>query len=143
MNKKTFGSLTEMNAFVAPLIAEDKWFMVIKKGINSSGKEEFTVEWREHLRYMAQDGRSYADEIWVTKDGVPYFVQELEVEHLRNVLRKFLREERENVEFGQYVSDIADEAAGLVAAVMDQKLDDIDAQVDALFPENMRTKKDN
>jgi len=133
--KKTFLVYEEMKAFVAPLIAEDKWFIDIRKNLKT---EEYTVEWQEHKTYIAHgDGKEYRDEIWITADAVPYFVQDLTEDHAKNILRMILRQERQQAEMLQNIEkDFLDE-------ISDITLDDLDLEeaVDSLFPESTRPGK--
>ena len=92
MNKKNFDTLKEVEDFVASFLDEPKYIFDVQK--NSEGKG-FIVQWEEQKYYISQDGKTYPDEIWVTKDGTIIQIQDLDVEHLRNILRFLIRNDRE------------------------------------------------
>jgi hypothetical protein len=71
-------------------MAENKWAVVVDQLEDKS----FSVQWIERKMYTAQDGQSFPDEIWTTKEGEIKCIQDLEPEHARNVLRMVLRNER-------------------------------------------------
>jgi hypothetical protein len=90
--KKNIKTTDELELFVNKLIGEKQVVEVFElpEGMG------FEVQWIEHKSYTAQDGRTFPDEIWTTKEGEMKLVQDLEPEHLRNVLRMILRQERES-----------------------------------------------
>lgn len=90
--KKNIKTTDELELFVNKLIGEKQVVEVFElpEGMG------FEVQWIEHKSYTAQDGQTFPDEIWTTKEGEMKLVQDLEPEHLRNVLRMILRQERES-----------------------------------------------
>ena len=123
--KKTIDSYAELQVFLAPLLAEDKWFIDIRR---IKGTESYTVEWQEHKTYVAHgDGKEYRDEVWITEQNVPYFIQDLTPEHCRNVLRMILRQDRER---DQMLKQLADALGG----EGDMVLPGLEDEVDNLFP---------
>jgi hypothetical protein len=97
----------EAEAIINPLIAEDKWAINVVQKTNGT----FSIQWLEHKKYTAHDGKEFHDEIWTTREGEMNLVQDLEPEHVRNILRMMLRNEREaskamNSFFKQMVEEI-------------------------------------
>lgn len=88
--KKELDSAEEALVFIAELITEQKW--LILPAIEEDGK--FVVEYIEQKMYTAIDGKEYPDELWITKEGVPLFIQEMSEAHVRNTLRMILRNQR-------------------------------------------------
>ena len=95
MFKKECATLEEAQEFVKPLLDERKWVIGVQQLVKDG---PYHVQWQEHKMYTAMDGREFRDEIWKTEDGRLILVQDLEVEHCRNVLRMLLRQEREQAE---------------------------------------------
>lgn len=126
--KKVCNSFEEMEKFIEPLISEDKWFIDIRRVKDT---EQYTVEWVEHKEYVSHDGKVYRDEVWITKDNVPYFVQDMSPEHARNALRMMLRNERHRNEMLSQIHQALEGAGDLV-------LDGLEDEVDSLFPESTR-----
>ncbi len=48
--------------------------------------------------YVAVDGTVWPEETWVTKDGRKILVKDLEVDHLRNIVRMNIRNDRTQME---------------------------------------------
>ncbi len=89
--KESFSTYGAAEDFLKNL-AEEKKFLI---GMRAMPTGEYQVEWQEHKDYVAQDGKSYPDEVWFTEDQRMILVQDLEPEHARNILRMMLRQERE------------------------------------------------
>lgn len=89
--KKHFDSYKEMKEFLNSLLGETKYVV----DINKTEDDSYDVQWKEHLTYIAQDGKVYPDEAWMTKNGELKLIQELEEEHAKNILRMIIRKERE------------------------------------------------
>jgi hypothetical protein len=92
MNSKEFTDYAELEKFVQPLINENKWAIDIRQGTRVG---TYKVLWIEHKHYMAHDGQTFPDEIWVTEKGEMMCIQDLDPDHAKNVLRMMLRQERE------------------------------------------------
>jgi len=90
--KKEIKTFEELESFINPLLAEQKYVVEIRELPEKSG---YTVEWQEHKTYVSYDGKVYPDEIWTTEDGRVLLVQDIEESHCRNILRMILRRERE------------------------------------------------
>jgi hypothetical protein len=90
--KKEIKTFDELESFINPLLAEDKYVVEIRELPEKSG---YTVEWQEHKTYVSYDGKVYPDEVWTTEDGRDLLVQDIEESHCRNILRMILRKERE------------------------------------------------
>jgi hypothetical protein len=88
--KKEVDSIEEAAEFVNPLMDEAKWAITVAQ--QSDGK--FLIQWTEHRKYTAQDGVEYLDEVWTTKEGDMKFIQDLEPEHAKNIIRMMLRQDR-------------------------------------------------
>lgn len=65
--KKQVSNREEMEALVGPLMAENRYVIDIKE-VKADGS--FIVQWQEHKKYTAIDGREFHDEIWVTEEGL-------------------------------------------------------------------------
>ena len=92
MNRQHFTDIEEAEAFVESLYKDDKWVIKASKGTDDQGG--YNVEWQEHKKYTAHDGKEYPDEIWVTEQGEMILIQDLSEAHVRNVCRMMLRNER-------------------------------------------------
>lgn len=72
-----------------------------------------TVKWITHKKYTDVNGTEIHDEIWQTRDGQLILVQDLETEHLRNILRMILRNRRERTaQLASLFESIAEGYAG-------------------------------
>lgn len=126
--KKIIDGYEAMQEFIEPLIAEDKWFIDIRR---IKGTDQYSVEWQEHKEYITHDGKTFRDEVWITKDNVPYFVQDLTEAHAKNILRMLLREGRQRAEVIDQVKKTLEDALG--GNIVLEGLED---QVDELFPKS-------
>jgi hypothetical protein len=90
--KQEFKTYEELEAFVNPKLAEEKYVMDIRQLPNGAG---YSVQWQEHKTYTAFDGKVFPDEVWITEDDRMLLIQDIEPEHCRNILRMMLRQERE------------------------------------------------
>lgn len=88
--KQEAKTVEEVKAIVDPLMAENKWAIAVVEKEDGS----FTIQWMEHKTYTSHDGEEFKDEVWTTREGDMKLVQDLEPEHLRNILRMMLRNER-------------------------------------------------
>lgn len=57
----------------------------------------YEVQWTEQKYYVAQDGKTFPDEIWTTKEGDLINIQDLSEEHAKNIIRMMLRNNREYI----------------------------------------------
>jgi hypothetical protein len=90
--EKEIADPAEVRAFIETLTAENKYVINI---LQRTSDDVYIISWQEHKMYTGQDGIEYPDEVWVTIDYRTILVQDLEVEHCRNVLRMLLRQRRE------------------------------------------------
>jgi hypothetical protein len=108
--KAEAATFEEAEAIINPLIAEDKWAINVVQQTNGT----FSIQWVEHKKYTAQDGKEFFDEIWVTREGDMKTIQDMEPEHVRNVLRMMLRKDREAAEaMNSFFKQMTDEIKGL------------------------------
>jgi len=115
--KKEFSSFEEMESFAGPLLDEGCWYVVI---LELKDKNGYSVEWHPKKFYTAQDGKTYDDEVWITESGEMKFVQDLEPEHVRNILRRILRKEREfRKSLNQLIGALAEEESMMPDDIMD------------------------
>jgi hypothetical protein len=84
--KTEFSSYIDMQNFVDAIDKTNKSFVIT----TFDGK--YFVHILDTKTYTAHDGKVYPDEIWVTVDGEAVFIQDLEPEHARNVIRRIIRE---------------------------------------------------
>lgn len=89
--KQDFKNKEELMVFAQPLIDEKRYVMSALPNEDGS----FTLQWMEHKHYTAQDGKTFPDEVWTTKEGEMLLIQDLSPEHARNIIRLLLRNERE------------------------------------------------
>ena len=90
MMEKLVKTLDEAQAVVDPLLSENKWAITVFQ--NPDGT--YRVQWTEHKKYIDHDGVERLDEIWTTKEGELKFIQDLEPEHAKNIIRMILRNEK-------------------------------------------------
>lgn len=81
------------------LTSEKKWAIDLFPNADGS----FTLQWIERKTYVAQDGKTFPDEIWITAENEMINVQDLEPAHALNILRLLLRNERKRMELIQAV----------------------------------------
>jgi hypothetical protein len=70
------------------------------------------VKWVVPSTYIAQDGKEYPDEVWVMRNGDLKNISELSEEHAKNILRMFLRQDREDREAYAALADTFVNALG-------------------------------
>lgn len=87
---KEVDSIEEAEAFILPMMSENKWAITVLQGENG----KFLIKWIEHKFYTDQSGVQQYDELWISKDGNLTLVQDLNLEHAHNIIRMFLKEER-------------------------------------------------
>lgn len=93
MNKQTFNTVEELKDFIKGLDGNIKYvFDVVEKD------QAFELRWEQQKYYTAADGQSYPDEVWETKEGQLYQIQDMSEEHVKNCLRMIIRNHREKVE---------------------------------------------
>ena len=92
----------DAETLIRSLINEKKW---VVDAYQTKENGPFIVRWFEHKEYTAQDGKKFHDEIWRTKNGEIHLIQDLEPEHVRNILRMILRQEREQTELIKRLSE--------------------------------------
>lgn len=88
---KIIRTAEELEKFIAPLMLEGKYAIDIQELPNGAG---YKVQWQEHKTYTAQDGEVFPEEIWFTEAGEMLQVQDISVEHCRNIVRMIIRNER-------------------------------------------------
>lgn len=88
--KQEFDTIEEAQEVAEPLIADGNYNVLV--GMLRTGK--FEVQWERQKTYVAMDGKEYSDEIWVTQSGEIKSIQDMEPEHVRNVLRMMIRNQR-------------------------------------------------
>lgn len=132
--KKEATTFEEAEAIINPLVAENKWAITVMQ--NADGT--FTIQWLEHKKYTAQDGKEFHDEIWTTKEGEMKLVQDLEPEHARNILRMLLRKDREAT---QAMNALFQQAAEGLLEGLDE--DGYDEDEEELFPNFSNTDSTN
>lgn len=108
--KKTFDTEDEANQFVDDLTAESKY--AISAVADKDNK--FTINWIEHKEYISYEGQQLLDEVWVKADGSIMLVQDIELDHAREIIRMLLRQQRQLRESIQTVS-----ADDLLATLID------------------------
>jgi CRISPR/Cas system-associated endonuclease Cas1 len=90
--KKEIKDELEVQEFVASLLKEYKYIVDVQEMKDNNG---YLVQWQEHKSYISHDGKEFRDEIWLTEAGELFQVQDLTEAHCRNILRMFLRNDRE------------------------------------------------
>ncbi len=127
MEKKEFATIDEVKEFVNPMVDEKKWVIDVRQ----KGKEgPFLVQWCEHKMYTTLDGKEFHDEVWRKEDGTIMLVQDIELEHARNIIRMILRQDREAEEAGAMLREKI--AAILESGTLGDYLDGIDDDNDGL-----------
>lgn len=89
--KQVLNTYTEVVALVDSLAKENKWYV----DVTGNDIDGYTVQWIERKTYVAQDGRTYQDEVWITEAGELLCIQDVSADHVRNILRMIIRRERE------------------------------------------------
>lgn len=89
-NSIEFSTIDEVEEYIMGVPSEPKLIFDIFQKIDG----KYLLRWQEQKYYVAQDGQTYPDEVWITKEGKSVQVQDLDVEHLRNVLRMIIRNDR-------------------------------------------------
>jgi hypothetical protein len=109
MMKAEFDTMEEAEAFIAPMLEENKY--AISAIMTKEGK--VLIQWEVQKKYIAQDGQEFTDEIWMTKEGNLIHIQDLEPEHAKNIIRMMLRNERlAKARMEEYLATALDELAG-------------------------------
>lgn len=104
--KQEVNNAEEVETLVNSLVAEKRWAINVIKLPTGT----FVINWTEHKKYTARNGKEFFDEIWINDDGEIKLVQDLEPEHARNILRQMLRREREGEEFmNRLLSQVVDD----------------------------------
>lgn len=114
-------TVEEADAIVSPLIAENKWAITV---VQQTGGD-YLIQWTEHKKYTAQDGKEFLDEVWTNKEGEMMFIQDMETEHVRNVVRMLLRNNRRVIE------DMDKTIKSMTESIMSGEFDD---EEDELLP---------
>jgi hypothetical protein len=89
--KKTFKTNQEAADFFNG-IDSDKFAACF---IPDPNKDGGTLEWVERKAYT-ENGQEKLDEVWLRQNGEMVQVQDLSVEHARNIIRMILRNQREH-----------------------------------------------
>ena len=92
MNRQHFTTIEEAQTFVEGLYKENKWVIKASRGTDDLGG--YNVEWFEHKKYVAFDGKEYPDEVWTTEKGEMILIQDLTEAHAKNIIRMMLLNER-------------------------------------------------
>ncbi len=110
--KAVFNNVDEAQVFVDDLWTKGKYAL----GILPLDDGKIEVQYIEHKTYTAVDGKTFPDEVWMTKEGEMILVQDLSPDHLRNILRMKLRKEREMTSvldlIGQGLAEAKDDLEG-------------------------------
>jgi len=85
-----FKTAEEVETFVISLSKEEKYIIDIRPM-----SDHFVVEWQEQKFYTAVDGATFPDEVWFTEDGRMLQIQDIPLEHCRNIIRMIIRQDRE------------------------------------------------
>lgn len=101
MNKQEVDTIEEAQIIVDSLIAEKKWAVTVVQ--TAEGK--YIIQSMEHKKYTDHDGIERLDEVWTTAKGDMMMVQDLTAEHAKNIIRMFLRKEREYKEMMDILLD--------------------------------------
>jgi hypothetical protein len=99
--KAEFDTMEEAQAKFQELQAEGKWASSAVR--MPDGK--IVLQWIEHKKFVAHDGKEFYDEIWTTFEGEMILIQDMEPEHARNALRMILRQDREAQQAMQTIFD--------------------------------------
>jgi hypothetical protein len=114
--KKEVSTLAELDAFLSTL--NDKRYVIDIEQLSDNGA--YIVQWQEHKTYISHTGEEFPEEIWTTEAGDMLQVQDIPVEHCRNILRMILRNERETRHMMETVKnhliDIADDSTGNITS---------------------------
>ena len=89
--EKEFNTIEELCEYVDTNIPAEKYIIDIQPLPDNS---KFLLRWQEQKYYTAQDGKTYPDEAWLTIDNKLVQIQDIELEHCRNILRMLIRRER-------------------------------------------------
>lgn len=143
-SEKKFTEYQDAVNFAAEKISEQKYIVHLRQL-----GTEYAVIWQEHKDYIAQDGQSYPDEVWVTQDGEPILVQDLTEDHCRNIIRMVVRQYKEE----QMVAEIALSAIQDMIANGDHEFhegvpisaspEDVADKIDSLFPSDIPASRGN
>jgi hypothetical protein len=117
--KKTVLTYEEMQAVVEPLVDSKLYVIDVQELEDNAG---YTIQWLEHKTYVAYDGETYPDEVWLTEDNRLLLVQDIDPAHCRNILRMILRHDRESLT--SEMSDISEHLSILKDAL--QGVDGVD-----------------
>jgi len=104
--KQVFKTQEETEKFVNSLFDEDKYVVDIHELPASKG---FEVQWIEKKTYISYDGDVFPDEVWVTESGDMKFIQDLEPEHAKNIIRMIIRDQRKEQQLMQRLSEKIEE----------------------------------
>ena len=91
MNKKICATPAEAKELFEKVIKEGKVATIVPAADGVS----YQVQWIDDKNYIAQDGKEYPDEVWVTKEKEMIFIQDLTEAHAKNILRMIIRQDRE------------------------------------------------
>lgn len=91
-NTLEFDTVEDVEDYIMSVPSEPKLIFDIYAPTPTNSK--YIVKWQEQKYYVAQDGKTFPDETWITQDGKSIQVQDLEVEHLRNIIRMIIRNSR-------------------------------------------------
>lgn len=94
MNTKKFKDISDAASHIEALYKEDKWVVDIA---SSDEDMSIIIRWVEKKEYTSHTGEVHTDEVWITKNGEMVFVQDLEAEHARNIVRMMLRGYRQQM----------------------------------------------
>jgi hypothetical protein len=90
--KQFVESFEDMEKLVNTLKETDKYVIDIEQPPDEFG---YIVRWVETAQYTAMDGKSYAEEVWVTRDGDMFNIKDLSEDHCRNIIRMLIRQQRD------------------------------------------------
>jgi len=90
--KKEFTSEKEVEEFIKDFQGNKEYIV----DVFCPSENKFIVQIQTQKFYNAwDDGKSYPDEVWFTEEGDMIQIQDLTGEHMRNIIRRKIREERQ------------------------------------------------
>lgn len=92
METKTINDYDELVEFTMQLASNDKVSFDITSLPDQSG---WVVKWIKLKTYTTHDGKEFLDEAWVTKAGEMILIQDIGLDHCRNIIRMMIRNQRE------------------------------------------------
>ncbi len=82
--------LEEEALALAKSLTEDDNTVEIAKTTNGS----FRITWIKNKKYTSWTGHEHTDEVWTTENGTMLAIQDIGLDHARNIIRMMLRNNR-------------------------------------------------